>query len=111
MRALKIANVALSFLLEMAALAAVAFSALTALPDPYNLIGALAGPVLMAVLWGVFVAPRSFVRMPERLHIPLRFVILQSAAVVLALAGHPLPALLLAALIVLNLALAARWDQ
>ncbi len=108
----KVANLALSFLLELAVLVAVGVCGVTVGSGAavHALLG-LGGPLLYAVAWGTCAAPRA--RRP--LHGVPRFAFelawFGSAVVLLGLAGHVLWATVLALLCVVNQVLAQVWRQ
>ncbi|MEO3822988.1 YrdB family protein [Actinomadura sp. B10D3] len=105
---LHVLNEGLAFLLEIAAIAALAWWGFTT--GENVLVGAVLGvgaPVAAMVLWGLFAAPRA------RFTVALPFVLLVKAAVfgagALALygVGHPAAAVGFAVVALLNTALAA----
>lgn len=109
---MKIANLALTFLLELAMLVAVGVWGFgVGHSTAVHLLLGLGLPVVYAGLWGVCAAPRS----ERQLHGPPRFafelVWFASALVLLAVSGHWLWAVVLAALCVVNQVLAAVWEQ
>ena len=59
MQALRAANDALRFLLELAALAGLAIWGWGTGPTGVNVVLAVAAPLAAAALWGAFVAPRA----------------------------------------------------
>lgn len=112
MNALKSANLALAFLLELAALAAFADWGLGASAE--TLLKILLGvgtPVLAAVLWGVFAAPKSTRRLRGAAYLGFKLVFFGLAALALIAAGRGGLALLFAALVVVNVALLYFWRQ
>src|SRR6185437_7090428 len=110
MKALKTGNLALLFLLELCMLAALAF---WGFHTGDSLIAKLAlgigAPLLAAILWGVFMAPRAAIKLPTPMHLALLLVIFGAAALALAVAGQPLLAIIFAALSVLSKALTYVW--
>ena len=86
-----------AFLAELAALAALAHGGWRA-PGPtgLRLLLAVAAPVVAAVLWGLFAAPRAPRRSPAPA-LAVKVLVFGSAVLVLALTGHPVLALVLAA--------------
>lgn len=105
-------NLLLAFLLELALLAALAVWGF-ALPGPTWLrwVAGLGAPVLVVLVWGAWLAPRS----PRRLRMPglvvVKLALYLLAALALVGAGHALWGIALLALAVLNLALAMAWRQ
>jgi hypothetical protein len=110
--AARAANLGLRLLLELAAVAAVVtwgFRAGGSLVARLALgVGAAA---LVAVVWGVFVAPRSAVSLPRPVKFGLGLAILLLAALALAAVGLPALAAAFGALVLLNAALILRWQQ
>jgi len=70
----------------------------------------LGAPLLAAVLWGTFVAPRAPVPTPELLRLALELAVFGSAAALYA-AGRPTLAWALALVFVVNRALMYVWGQ
>jgi hypothetical protein len=109
---LKNANLALSFLLEIAALVALGYwgfhAGNTLMVQVALGIGA---PAVMVVVWGIFLAPTSKRRLPNPARLVLMVVIFGAAAAALVLAGLPVLAVVLDILVVLNLVLSYLWQQ
>lgn len=97
------ANEALRFFLELCALAALAFWGFWAGGSlPWNLLLGLGAPLLAAVVWGIWVAPRS----SRRLAVPARLLpealVFGSAAAGLFASGHPVAATIFVLLVIAN---------
>ena len=112
MDGIKIANDALAFLLELAALAALAVWGFRVGANlPARLAMGLGAPVVIVAIWAVWLAPSS----EHRLHLPwlviAKVVVFGLAAAALAAAGHPRLAGLFAVLVVVNLGLAVLWGR
>ena len=111
-RPLVAANLAVRFLLELAALVALAVWGVhaghSALADLVLGVGA---PLIAAVIWGVYAAPKS----PRRLRGPalvvLQLAVLGAGAVALAAAGRTVLAAIFAVVIAVNAALLAAWGE
>ena len=105
-------NLAVRFLLELCALTALAYwgfrSGSGAGAKAALTIGT---PLCMAVVWGLFVAPRSVVQLAEPIRFVLGLGILCLTAVALAASGHSALAIAFAVIIVANAALLAVWRQ
>lgn len=89
MNALRLANLGVRFALELAALAAVAYWGATApAGGVVRLSLAIAAPVLVAVVWGLFIAPKA--RIPTGLfgRAGLGFVVFSIAALALWARGQ-----------------------
>ncbi|MEU5919491.1 YrdB family protein [Streptomyces sp. NPDC047141] len=105
--ALRVANEGLAFLLELAALAALArwgweVTENTAL----RLLLAVAAPALAAVVWGLFAAPKARFRVPLAVVLLVKALVFGTAALALADLGHPAWALAFAAVTLANTTLA-----
>ncbi|MGH3139055.1 MAG: YrdB family protein [Gaiellales bacterium] len=100
------ASLGLAFVLELAALAALAYwgwGVTWAL--------AIAAPVAWIALWAVFGSPKARVKLSPSLHLAFEVVMFGSAAVALWAAGQPVWAVGFAAVLAVNRTLtAARYD-
>lgn len=110
--ALKAVNLGVRFVLELAALTALAvWGWLVTDSVPVRLLLTFAAPLAAAFIWGRYVAPKS----PRRLRDPLRLlvevVVFGVATWGLATVGHPVLAVLLAAAYIGNVILMFRWRQ
>ncbi|WP_219419350.1 YrdB family protein [Pseudonocardia nigra] len=109
---MRAANDLLAFVLELAALAALAVWGFTVGP---NLIAAvvlgLGAPALLAVGWGTWLAPKSARRVPMPWRLVAKLAVFAVASAALAAAGHAGLTLVLAAVAVVNLALATVWGR
>lgn len=105
-------NLLLAFLLELALLAAVAVWGFS-VPGPTWLrwVAGLGAPLLVVLVWGVWLAPRSTrrLRMPGLMLAKLALFLL--AALALVGAGHAVWGIVLLGAAVLNLGLAMAWRQ
>jgi Protein of unknown function (DUF2568) len=107
------ANLALKFLLELFAIAALAYWGATSADGVLAVVLAVGAPALFIVLWGRFAAPRSAHRLPARSRIPFELGLFALAALALVLAGSPILAAVFAVLVVVNAALLtvfAQWE-
>jgi hypothetical protein len=100
------ANLGLKFLLELAAIAALAYAG-----SAVSIVLGIAAAVVVIVAWGRFAAPRSEHRLPRGPRIVFELAVFAAAAVALALAGAPVLGAVLAAVVALNAALMTAWDQ
>ncbi|RZU71842.1 uncharacterized protein DUF2568 [Micromonospora kangleipakensis] len=90
---------ALIFLLELAMLAAAAWWGFTLDAGwSVRLLAGLGAPLLIAVVWGTFCSPRATVSLPAPAKMAVQAACFVTGGVLLALAGHPVPAVLLVAL-------------
>lgn len=112
METLKLANLVLRFLLELYALAALGYWGLKTGASLIAKIGlGLGAPLLAAILWGIFVAPRAPIPTPGLLRLILELVVFGSAAAALYAAGRPTLAWALVLVFVANRALMYAWGQ
>ncbi len=97
MRPLLGLNALVAFLAELGGLAAFAiWAAGLPIATAWRVVLAIAIPVVVAVIWGLFCAPRAAVELPGPLVAAIKLVLLAAAVVALASAGHPWWALILA---------------
>ncbi len=116
---LKGANLVLAFLLLLCALGAFAsfaywgFKTGGATPSKIGL--GLGAPLLAAVVWGIFGAPRAVVPVPGLLHFVIQALFFGLAALSLAVTGHRTQAgafvAIAVAIVVVNAILAYVWGQ
>jgi hypothetical protein len=112
MNALKIANLALAFLLELCALAAFAWWGYqTGQGLPMKIALAVGAPLLISVFWGLFVAPRAALRTPPAVKFALALAVFALAAVALYATGQQTLALIFVLAALLNRALILIWRQ
>lgn len=104
--AIRYGNLAAAFLLELCALAALGYWGFQTGEGPIaKLALAVGAPLLTAVVWGAFVAPKALVKVPAAPRLLLKLVVFGAAAVALAAAGRPTLAWIFAAVVAVNLAL------
>jgi hypothetical protein len=98
-------NLGVRFLLELAMLAALAWtgSELTS-SLAANIALAIALPLVAAGVWGAWVAPKASSRLPDPARLLVELVLFAAASAGLALVGHPVLAIVLAVLVVANTA-------
>ncbi len=112
MSILKGANLALRFLLELCALAALCYWGFKTGTGPISkaMLG-IDAPLAAAVLWGTFVAPAAPVSVPGALRLLLELAVFGGAAAALYSAGRPGLAWALGLAYVINRVLLFVWDQ
>ena len=100
---MKALQLGLRFVLELCALAALAYGGWQA-PGPgwLRLLAAIGLPVLAAVVWGQWVAPKARRPIPDPLRLLPEWLVFGGGTVALAVTGHPILAGLLAALAAAN---------
>jgi Na+/melibiose symporter-like transporter len=109
---MKTSNLALAFLLELCALAAISYwgyrlDAATALRWTI----AIAAPLALALVWSQFAAPTARRRLQRAPLLAFKLVVFALAAVLLYSAGQHVLAVVLAAAAVGNLVLSVAWSQ
>jgi hypothetical protein len=108
----KVANLALRFFLEVAALVALSYWGFQAgSSDVAHWVLGIGAPLLAAVVWGLFIAPRARYRVSDPVWIALQVVILGAATVALLAAGKTSPAIVFVALLIVNAVLMIVWGQ
>ncbi len=105
------ANLALKFLLEVAALAAFAYWGANTGGMPWSLLLAIATPLAVAVAWGRFAAPKSERRLPLQPRIRFELTIFTAAVLALLAAGVPTAAATLSGLVIINSVLLTVFGQ
>jgi hypothetical protein len=100
---MRAANLLLRFVLELCALAALAYAGWQA-PGPFwvRLLLAIALPLAAAVIWGQWVAPKARKPIPDPLRLVPEWVVFGGATIALVVTGHPVLAVLLAVLAAAN---------
>ena len=109
---MRVINLTIRFLLELCALAGLCYSGYHAVSDEAaRIVLAIAAPLALAVLWGLFAAHKARFPPPRGLKAILGFLFLEGAAGSLALAGQGELAAIFAAVIAVNSALLYLWKQ
>ena len=112
MNALKLANLALAFLLELVMLAAFAWWGYqTGQGTQWQIALAVGAPLLIAVFWGLFVAPRATFQTTPAVKFALALAVFALVAVALYVTGQQTLALIFVVLALLNRALILVWRQ
>lgn len=112
MGAVRSANDALAFLLELAAVAALAVWGLAVGPTlPVRMLLAVTAPAALIVGWAVWLAPRSDRRLAMPGLLVAKILVFGLAAAALAVSGHPVLGTVLAAAAALNLGLGVAWGR
>jgi hypothetical protein len=109
--ALRASNLAVKFLLELAAISAFAYWGGTIGSDATPVLVAVAAPLLAVVLWGVFAAPSSTRRLPLAVRAPFELGVFALAALALLASVSLLAAGLFAGVAALNAVLLTVLDQ
>ncbi len=112
MSALKGINLGVRFLLELCMLAAVGYWGFkTHSSWAMKILFGIGLPLLIAVIWGYFMAPRSAHRLSGIPFTIMDFILLGSGAVVLYASGQPTLAWIYAAVLVISEILRLVWRQ
>ena len=106
------ANQLLAFLLELVMLAAFGYWAFVTAPAGWLAwVAAIAIIAVAIVLWAIWAAPTSANRLPTIPLVVFKLVLFGAASAGLAAAGRPMLGGALAVVLVINLGLAAIWQQ
>jgi hypothetical protein len=109
---IKGANLALRFLLELCALVALGYWGFTTGSGAITKVAlGIGAPLVAAIVWGVFVAPRAPVALPGFVVLLLQVLVFGSAAAGLIATGHRTLALAFAVVVVINAVLMYVWGQ
>ena len=108
---LRSANLAVKFLLELAAFAALAYWGATIGHGAWAVVAAIAAPLAAVLVWGVWCAPRARRRLPTAARVPLELAVFGLAAAGLAAAGSVLLAIIFGIVVVLNTVLLTMFHQ
>ena len=104
-------NLIVKFLLELAALAALAYWGAQSADGVAAVALAVGLPLAAALLWGVFAAPRASRRLPLHLRVPFELCVFALAAAALEVAASTGLAIAFAAIVVVNAALLTAFSQ
>ena len=103
MSSLRYLSLSIAFVLELAVLAATGDAGFTLVhPIVLRVLVGLGAPVLMAVAWGLFAAPRASMPLHGVASVAFQVAWFGVGALALALAGRTAPALTLAVVYLLN---------
>ena len=109
---MKAANLALRFILEVAALVALGYWGFHAGDgDTTHWILGIGAPVVAAVVWGLFVAPRRRFDVPKVVWILLQVLFFGAAIVGLMVTDQVWVAVVFVVLLVVNVSLMIAWQQ
>lgn len=112
MDVLKGLNLLVRFLLELCMLAAVGYWGFKMHSGwPLKIFFGIGLPVLIAVLWGLFVAPKAAYPLSGVSHLVLSLILLASGAVALFASGKPTLGLTYAIVLLVNEVLLKIWRQ
>ncbi len=112
MTALKNANLALAFLLELCLLGALAYWGFnTGSGTVIHVVLGIGAPLVVAILWGMFLAPRAARPVSPPVNLVLKLLVFGAGALGLAVAGQPTLAVVFAIVVIINLTFAWVWKQ
>lgn len=112
MDVLKTLNLLVRFLLELCMLAAVAYWGFkTHSGWTMKIIFGIGLPILMAVLWGLFVAPRATYPLSGISYLAVELILLGSGAIALFASGKPTLGWIYTIILVVNKVLLLLWKQ
>ena len=104
--AIKMGNLAVAFLLELCVLVALGYWGFQVGGGTLAKVALGVGaPLLTAVVWGLFIAPKAVVTVPSAINLALRILVFGLAVAGLAVAGRPTWAWVLGVALAVNLAL------
>ena len=110
--AIKGANLAVAFLLEVVALIAFAFWGWTVgTNDVTRLLLMIALPLAAALLWGAFLSPKPDFQLPVAVVASAQLAFFVLAVLALSASGHPLAALVTGVVLLVNRTLLTAWRQ
>jgi hypothetical protein len=109
---LKGSNLLLRFLLELCLLAAVGYWGFkTQSGWAMKILFGIGLPVLIAVIWGLFVAPKATYPLSGIPHLVLALILLGSGAVALFASGNPTLGWVYSIILIVNQVLLVLWKQ
>ncbi len=112
MDALKLLNLAVRFLLELCMLAAVAFWGFkTQSSWLMKILFGIGLPVLIAVLWGMFLAPKATHPLSGASFLTLELILFSTGALALFAGGKPTLGWIYAITVIVNKVLLIVWKQ
>lgn len=110
MKVLEGANLGLRFMLELSALAATAYWGYTTGSGVTRWLLAIGAPVLVAVVWGLFVSPKATVELSRPLQLVIEFAVFGAAVLALAAADQWTLAVVFAIVAAVSGTLNYVWD-
>jgi hypothetical protein len=108
---MRAANLALRFLLELAALAGLAYWGAHTGSGVVRLVLAIAAPLVAAAVWGVWCAPKSARRLPQPARTAVEAAVFGLGAAGLLAVGQTTPAAVFVAVAAVNWVLLFAWGQ
>jgi hypothetical protein len=108
---IKGANLLVRLGVELAALAALCYWGFSSFTGDLSFIVGLGAPLLLALVWGMAISPRSLAPLPTRVNFFIGTGLLLLAALALGTTGEVGRAIAYGAVIVVNAALILAWGQ
>ena len=100
-------NLAIRFVLELAAVVAAAVTGARLGTPPFGIVGGLVGAIVFVAVWGLFIAPRARFPQTARVRLVVGTMLMELTALGLVVVGSTtLGAVLAAAILVNGIALA-----
>ena len=111
MEILKSINLALAFVLELCMLAALGYWGFTLDQElAIRIVAGIGAPLLAAVIWGLFLAPKASIPLREPFRLLLKLILFALAAGALYAAQRPGLAAIFALLLAVNTILLYVWE-
>jgi hypothetical protein len=107
---LKSLNLVLAFTLELAMLAALAYTGFQ-IDGPLRFVVGIGAPLLAILIWGRFLAPKSTTRLTGWAYLAAKFTLFGIAAIGLALVGQAALAIIFIVVSVVNQVLLVAWGD
>lgn len=112
MESIKLANLALRFLLELCALAALGYAGFQLASGLLIKIAlAIGAPLLAVMIWGTFIAPKATIPVPLIAWLALQAIIFGLAIAGLAATGHTTLAIVFVLALAVNATLLYIWRR
>lgn len=109
---LKGANLTIRFLLELCALGALGYWGFTSSEEPAaKIVLGVGAPLLAAVVWGLFVAPRAAITLEMPLRLLPEILVFGAAAAALYVVGHFVITVTLLVAAAVNRTLVIMWER
>jgi Protein of unknown function (DUF2568) len=105
------ANLALRFLLELSAIAAVVYWGFEAGSGIWGWFLAVGAAALVLVVWALFISPKATIELERPLRLVLEFTVFGAAAVALAAAGQVVLAVVFAVVAAVSGTLNYVWEE
>lgn len=104
-------NLGLRFLLELALLVSIGYGVFQFSAEGWRWIFSLGAVLLVAIIWGIWVAPHSKMRLSDPSRLAIEVLLFVSGVTALWFADQHLPAALFAGAVIVNMTLMLLWSQ